>query len=87
MLVRHCTIATDYTCTLLYLILINRVTQLRNDGVPAGTGPVVLNAVPVTGAAILQVTMDQFNKSKRAKIRQNKTKRNARKRQSKAPGV
>ena len=39
-----------------------RVTQLRTDGVhcreSAGTGPVVLKVVPVTGAAILQVTMD-----------------------------
>ncbi|CAM9231416.1 unnamed protein product, partial [Ascophyllum nodosum] len=40
-----------------------RVTQLRTDSVhcreSAGTGPVVLKVVPVTGAAILQVTMDQ----------------------------
>ena len=37
-----------------------RVTQLRANGVhcreSAGTGPVVLKVVPVTGAAILQVT-------------------------------
>ena len=41
-----------------------RVTQLRTDGVhcqeSAGTGPVVLKAVPVTGAAFLQVTMNQL---------------------------
>ena len=41
-----------------------RVTRLRTDGVhcreSAGTGLVVLKVVPVTGAAILQVTMDQF---------------------------
>ena len=41
-----------------------RVTQLRTNGVhcreSAGTGPVVLKVVPVTGAAILQVTMDQL---------------------------
>ena len=41
-----------------------RVTQLRTDGVhcqdAAGTRPVVLKVVPVTGAAILQVTMDQL---------------------------
>ena len=40
-----------------------RVTQLRTDGVhcrKCGTGPVVLKVVPVTDAAILQVTMDQF---------------------------
>ena len=41
-----------------------RDTQLRTDVVhrrePAGTGPVVLEVVPVTGAAILQVTMDQL---------------------------
>ena len=41
-----------------------RVAQLRADGVhcreSAGTGPVVLKVVPVTGAAILQVTMDQL---------------------------
>ena len=40
-----------------------RVTQLRTDGVhcreSAGTGPVNLKVVPVTGAAILQVIMDQ----------------------------
>ena len=40
------------------------VTQLRTDGVhcreSAGTGPVNLNVVPVTDAAILQVTMDQL---------------------------
>ena len=40
-----------------------RVTQLRTDGVQcresAGTGPVVLKAVPVTDDA-LQVTMDQL---------------------------
>ena len=43
---------------------VHRVTQLRTDGVHcreyAGTGPVVLKVVPVTGAAILQVTMDQL---------------------------
>ena len=43
---------------------VNRVTQLRTDGAhcreSAGTGPVVLKVVPVTGAAILQVTMDQL---------------------------
>ena len=41
-----------------------RVRQLRADGVPcresAGTGPVVLKVVHVTGAAILQVIMDQL---------------------------
>ena len=41
-----------------------RVTQSRTDGVhcreSAGTGPVVLELVPVTGAVILQVTMDQL---------------------------
>ena len=41
-----------------------RVTQLRTDGVhcreSVGTGPVVLKVVRVTGAAILQVTMDQM---------------------------
>ena len=42
-----------------------RVGQLRTDGVhcrqSAGTtGPVVLKVVPVTGAAILQVIMDQL---------------------------
>ena len=41
-----------------------RVVQLRTDGVycrePAGTGPVVLKVVPVTGAAILRVTMDKL---------------------------
>ena len=43
---------------------IYRVTQLRTDGVhcreSAGIGPVILKVVPVTGAAILQVTMDQL---------------------------
>ena len=43
---------------------VNRVTQLRTDGVHcrefAGTGPVVLKVVQVTGAAILQVTKDQL---------------------------
>ena len=42
-----------------------QVTQLRADGVhcreSAGTGPVNLNVVPVTDAAILQATMDQLN--------------------------
>ena len=41
-----------------------RVTQLRTDGVycrkAAGAGPVVFKVVPVTRAAILQVTMDQL---------------------------
>ena len=41
-----------------------RVTQLRTDGVhcreSAGTGPVVLKVVPVTGAAFLGITMDQL---------------------------
>ena len=41
-----------------------RLTQLRANDVhcreSAGTGPVVLKIVPVTGAAILQVTMDQL---------------------------
>ena len=41
-----------------------RVTQLRTDGVhcreSAGKGPVNLKVVPVTGAAILQVAMDQL---------------------------
>ena len=39
-----------------------RVTQLRTDGLhcrgSAGAGPVVLKVVPVTAAAILQVTMN-----------------------------
>ena len=43
---------------------VNRVTQLRTDGVhcreSAGTGPVVLKVVPVMGAVIFQVTMDQL---------------------------
>ena len=42
-------------------------TQLRTDGAhcreSVGTGPVVLKVVPVTGAAISQVTMDQLNQS------------------------
>ena len=41
-----------------------RVTLLRTDGVhcreSAGTWPIVLKVVLVTGAAILQVTMDQL---------------------------
>ena len=41
-----------------------RVTQLRTDGVhcreSTGTGPVVPKVVSVTGAAILQATMDQL---------------------------
>ena len=41
-----------------------RVTQLRTDGVhcreSADTRPVVLEVISVTGAAILQVTMDQL---------------------------
>ena len=40
-----------------------QVTQLRTDGVhyreSAGTGPVVLEVVPVTGAALAGLTMDQ----------------------------
>ena len=40
------------------------VTQLRTDGVHcrefAGTGPVVLKSVPVTGAAFAVITMDQL---------------------------
>ena len=40
------------------------VTQLRTDGIhcqeSAGTGPVVLKVVPVTGAAILKATMEQL---------------------------
>ena len=43
---------------------VNRVTQVRTDGAhcreSAGTGPVVLKVVPVTGAAILQATLDQL---------------------------
>ena len=43
--------------------LVNRATQLRTIGVhcrePAGSGPVFLKVVPVTGAAILQI-MDQI---------------------------
>ena len=42
-----------------------RLTQLRMNDVhcreSAGTGPVVLKVVPVTGAAILQVTMPRFS--------------------------
>ena len=42
---------------------VNPFTHLRTDGVhcreSAGTGPAALKVVPVTGAAILQVTMDQ----------------------------
>ena len=41
-----------------------RVTQLRTNGVhcreSAGTGPVALKVVPVTGAAFSGFTMDQF---------------------------
>ena len=41
-----------------------RVARLRTNGVhcreSASTGPVVLKVVPVTGAAILQVIMDQL---------------------------
>ena len=41
-----------------------QVTQLHNDGVhcreSAGTGPVVLKVVPVTGAAFSGFTMDQI---------------------------
>ena len=41
-----------------------RVTQLRADGIrcreSAGTGPVNLKVAPVTGAAFLGITMDQF---------------------------
>ena len=41
-----------------------RATQLRTDGVhcreSAGTGPVVLKVVPVTGAAFAGITMDQL---------------------------
>ena len=41
-----------------------RVAQLRADGVhcreSAGTGPIILKVVAVTGAAILEVTMDQL---------------------------
>ena len=40
------------------------VTQMRTDGAhcreSAGKGPVVLKVVPVTGVAILQVTMDRL---------------------------
>ena len=43
---------------------VHRVTQLRTDDVryreSAGTGPVVLKVAPVTGAAIVQITMDQL---------------------------
>ena len=43
---------------------VSQVTQLRTDGVhcreSAGTGPVVLKVVPVTCAAILQITMDHL---------------------------
>ena len=43
---------------------VHRITQLRTDDVhcreSAGTGPVVLKVVQVTGAAIFQVTMDQL---------------------------
>ena len=43
---------------------VNRVTQLRTDGVhcreSAGTAPVELKVVPEMGAAILQVTVDQL---------------------------
>ena len=50
--------------TLLGQSRVYRVTQLRTNGVhcreSAGTGAVVLEVVPVTGAAILQVTMDQL---------------------------
>ena len=41
-----------------------RFTQLRTDGVhcreSAGTGPVNLKVVPVTGAAFASITMDQL---------------------------
>ena len=43
---------------------VNRVTQLRTNGIPrrefVGNGPVVLKAVRVTGAAFSGFTMDQF---------------------------
>ena len=43
---------------------VDRVTQLRTDGVhcreSAGTGPVPPKVVPVTGAVILHVAMDQL---------------------------
>ena len=43
---------------------VHRVTQLLTNGVhygeSASKGPVFLKIVPVTGAAILQVTMDQL---------------------------
>ena len=43
---------------------VNQASQLRTDGVPcresAGTGPVVLKVVPVTGAAFSGFAMDQF---------------------------
>ena len=42
-----------------------RITQLRTNDIhcreSAGTGPVVLKVVPVTSAAILQVTMDRLD--------------------------
>ena len=42
---------------------VNRVTQVRTDGVhcreSAGTGPLAVKVLPVTGAAILQVIKDQ----------------------------
>ena len=48
----------------LYYIIVHQVTQLRIDGVPcresAGTGPVVLKVVPVTGAAFSGITMGQL---------------------------
>ena len=41
-----------------------RITHLRTDGVhcreSAGTGPVILKVVAITGASILQVTMEQL---------------------------
>ena len=43
---------------------IQRITQSRTNGVhfreSTGTGQIVLKVVPVTGVAILQVTMDQL---------------------------
>ena len=50
--------------SLLYYNLVHQVTELRTDGVycreSAGTVPLVLGIIRVTGAAFSAITMDQF---------------------------
>ena len=50
--------------TAIGLVRVYQVTQLRTDGVhcreSAGTGPVILKVVPVTGSAFLGITIDQI---------------------------